>query len=128
LIELFPVLANTEFTHRWGGVLGIPRDWVPGLRFDRVTGVGTLGGYVGEGVAAANLAGQTMADLLRNQVTPRTTLPWVGHSSRYWEPEPFRFVGVRASKRLLTSADDREYKTDKDAKLAVRVSKLLKGA
>ena len=128
LIELFPVLRDTQFTHRWGGVLGIPRDWVPGRRVDRATGVGVLGGYVGEGVAAANLAGRTMADLVRNEVTPRTTLPWVGHKARHWEPEPFRFLGVRSSKRILTAADDREYATDKDAKAAVRISKFLKGA
>ncbi len=128
LIELFPVLRDTQFTHRWGGVLGIPRDWIPGLRFDRATGVGVLGGYVGEGVAAANLAGRTMADLVRNEVTPRTTLPWVGHKSRNWEPEPFRFLGVRSSKRILTTADDREYATDNEANVAVRISKFLKGA
>lgn len=128
LIELLPALRDTEFTHRWGGVLGVPRDWVPGLRFDRATGVGVLGGYVGEGVAAANLAGRTMADLVRNEITPRTTLPWVGHKARYWEPEPFRFLGVRSSRSILGAADDREFATDKDAKVAVGISKFLKGA
>ncbi len=128
LIDMFPMLADVEFTHRWGGVLGIPRDWVPGLRFDRSTGVGVLGGYVGEGVAAANLAGRTMAELIAGENTDRVDLPWVGHTSRRWEPEPFRWLGVRSSRRILGAADDREYATDSEAKLAYRISKILKGA
>lgn len=128
LIDMLPVLKDVTFTHRWGGVLGIPRDWVPGLTFDKRTGVGVLGGYVGEGVAAANLAGRTMADLIHGADTDRTTLPWVGHRARRWEPEPFRFLGVRASRRILAEADDREDKTDSEAKVAYKISQLLKGA
>lgn len=128
LIDMLPVLKDVTFTHRWGGVLGIPRDWVPGLTFDKRTGVGVLGGYVGEGVAAANLAGRTMAELIHGAATERTTLPWVGHRARRWEPEPFRFLGVRASRRILAEADEREDKTDTEAKVAVKISQLLKGA
>ena len=128
LIEMLPVLGDAKFTHRWGGVLGIPRDWVPGLRFDRSSGVGVLGGYVGEGVAAANLAGRTMAELIRGESTDRTSLPWVGHRARNWEPEPFRWLGVRSSRAILATADDREESTDREAKVAYSISKFLKGA
>lgn len=128
LIEMLPVIKDVQFTHRWGGVLGIPRDWVPGLRFDSASGLGVLGGYVGEGVAAANLAGRTMAELIHGEPTERTDLPWVGHTVRNWEPEPFRWLGVRSSRRILAAADDREYTSDQDAKLAYRISKFLKGA
>ncbi len=128
LIDMLPVLGNTQFTHRWGGVLGIPRDWVPGLRFDRSSGVGVLGGYVGEGVAAANLAGRTMAELIRGESTERTSLPWVGHKARSWEPEPFRWLGVRSSRAILATADDREEASDREAKVAYAISKFLKGA
>ena len=128
LIDMLPVLGETQFTHRWGGVLGIPRDWVPGLRFDRSSGVGVLGGYVGEGVAAANLAGRTMAELIRGESTERTSLPWVGHKARSWEPEPFRWLGVRSSRAILATADAREEATDREAKVAYAISKFLKGA
>lgn len=86
LVELLPVLADTTITHRWGGVLGIPRNWVPGVTLDRSRGQGTLGGYVGEGVVAANLGGRTMAELILGEATERTTLPWVGATARRWEP------------------------------------------
>ncbi len=126
LCELFPVVSDVRITHRWGGVLAIPRNWLPGVTYDAAGGVGTLGGYVGEGVAAANLAGRTMADLVSGATTERTTLPWVGVQARKWEPEPLRWLGVRGSRRILVGADDRETKSDTEAKMAVRVAEYLR--
>ncbi len=128
LVQMIPALEGVSITHRWGGVLGIPRNWVPGLRFDRAQGVGVLGGYVGEGVAASKLAGHTMAELITGVDSDRTSLPWVGATSRRWEPEPFRWLGVRASRRILAEADALEEKSDKPANAAVRISRLLRGA
>lgn len=95
LTELFGI--DPPIAHRWGGPLAIPRDWMPsvGLR----DGLGWGGGYVGDGVAAANLAGRTLADLILRRPTPRTGLPWVGHRSRRWEPEPVRWLGINAALR-----------------------------
>ena len=58
------------------------------------TGEGVLGGYIGEGVAASNLAGRTMGELVAERDTERTSLPWVGVSSRRWAPEPLRFESL----------------------------------
>jgi hypothetical protein len=76
-------------------VLAVPRDWEASVVLDRATGLGWAGGYVGHGVTATNLAGRTLADLVLENRTPRTELPWVGHRSRNWEPEPMRWLGVR---------------------------------
>jgi glycine/D-amino acid oxidase-like deaminating enzyme len=94
---------DPPIAYRWGGPLAIPRDWMPsvGLR----DGFGWGGGYVGDGVAAANLAGRTLADLILKRDTPRTTLPWVGHTSRRWEPEPLRWLGVNAGLRGTSLLD-----------------------
>lgn len=127
LVDLFPVLEDVEITHRWGGVLGIPRNWTPGVRFDPETGVGTLGGYVGEGVAASNLAGRTLAELVTRTDSERVDLPWVGVTSRKWEPEPLRWIGVRASRRIMSSADDIEFRTDKEARRSIWLAHLLRG-
>ena len=35
LADLFPVLGGVEITHRWGGPLGLPRDWHPSVGLDR---------------------------------------------------------------------------------------------
>ena len=126
LVEMLPQLADARITHRWGGVLGIPRNWLPGVHFDLRTGQGVLGGYVGEGVAASNLAGRTMAELICERDTERTSLPWVGVTSRRWEPEPLRWLGVRVSRALLGVADDRELRTGKPDRLMSGIAKLLR--
>ena len=64
LRDLLPQLDGIRFTHAWGGPLGIARDWHPSVTWDPVTRTGRAGGYVGDGVAASNLAGRTLADLV----------------------------------------------------------------
>ena len=110
LLELFPALSGVEITHRWGGVLGVTRDWMPFLQFDARTGLGAAGGYSGNGVAAANLAGRTFADLVLREATERTSFPWVNHSSRKWEPEPLRWLGAQGVRRVGEWADAVEKK------------------
>lgn len=108
LIELFPVLGDVRITHRWGGPLGVPRDFHPSVRFDPTTGMASGGGYVGDGVAASSLAGRTLADLILRRDTERTHLSWVSHTSRRWEPEPLRWLGVNAGRVLASSVDRTE--------------------
>jgi glycine/D-amino acid oxidase-like deaminating enzyme len=108
LAEFFPALQGVAITHRWGGAMGIPRDFKPFVRFDAQSGMGAAGGYVGNGVAASNLAGRTLADLVSGRETERTTHPWVQHRSPRWEPEPLRWLAVNASLRMGAAADRRE--------------------
>jgi hypothetical protein len=82
---------------------------------------------VGEGVAPSNLAGRTLADLITDTRSERTDLPWVGVTSRRWEPEPLRWVGVRTSRRIMASADDIEYRTGKEARRSIWLARLLRG-
>ena len=111
LVEIFPVLADVEITHRWGGVLGAPRNWIPSVRFDRDRGFGTAGGYVGEGVAPSNLAGRTLADLVTGTDSDLVDLAWVGIESRRWEPEPLRWLGIRGTRAVMGWADRKEFRT-----------------
>lgn len=108
LHDLLPQLRDVPVTHHWGGPLGIPRDWHPSVALDRSTGIGHAGGYVGEGVATSHLAGATLADLVLGHDTERSRLGWVGHRSRRWEPEPFRWLAVNAAMRLTESVDRSE--------------------
>lgn len=127
LRSLLPDLGNVTFTHSWGGPLGIARDWHPSVGFDPATGLGAAGGYVGDGVAASQLAGATLADLLLGRDTTRTRLPWVGHRSRPWEPEPFRWLGVNAGLQLAKAADAEESHTGKPARTAYLLDRLTGG-
>lgn len=127
LVELFPVLAGTRVTHAWGGPLGIPRDWCASVGLDPGTGLGWAGGYVGDGVATSNLAGRTLRDLVLGRETALTRLPWVGHESRSWEPEPLRWLGINAGLRAMTVADAEERLTRRQSVVARAVAPLLGG-
>jgi len=105
LSELFPSASGVGVAQRWGGPLGVPRDWFSSVGLDRRTGVGWAGGYVGDGVASSNLAGRTLADLVTGRESDLVGLPWVDHRSRRWEPEPWRWLGINAMLRLSRSAD-----------------------
>ena len=94
LKALFPALGGARITHTWGGCLGVPRDWFTSVGYDRQAGMAWAGGYVGDGVATTNLAGRTLADLITGADHELAHLPWVGHVSRRWEPEPLRWLGV----------------------------------
>ncbi|MEU9377549.1 FAD-dependent oxidoreductase [Streptomyces sp. NPDC048255] len=127
LTSFFPILAGTEITHAWSGVLGVPRDWCATVTLDRATGLGWAGGYVGSGVATANLAARTLRDLVQGESTDLTTLPWVNHRVRRWEPEPFRWLGVQALYTAYRAADRHETATHTPtttplARLADRIS------
>jgi hypothetical protein len=125
LAELFPAVANAKVTHTWGGPLGVARDWMASAGLDRKTGIAWAGGYVGDGVGTTNLAGRTLADLITNQETAVTKLPWVNHKSPNWEVEPLRWIGANAGLQIMSRADHAEDKTGKPSKLAGIVSKLL---
>ena len=124
LRDMLPALGVAAFTHAWGGPLGIARDWHPSVGHDPATGSGWAGGYVGDGVATANLAGRTLADLVTGADSALTRLPWVGHRSRRWEPEPARWLGVNAGLRLATLADTEERLTRRPAVLGRALSAL----
>ncbi|MDT3441161.1 MULTISPECIES: FAD-binding oxidoreductase [unclassified Pseudofrankia] len=121
---LFPAAARAEITHRWGGPLGVPRDWAPSVRFDPATGLGSGGGYVGDGVAASALAGRTLAELVAGLDTPNTRLPWVNRRTRPWEPEPLRWLGVNAGRLGAATADARENRTGRPSHLGKAVDRL----
>jgi glycine/D-amino acid oxidase-like deaminating enzyme len=108
LDSMFPVLRDHGVSHRWGGALGVPRDWRPSVGLDRKRGLGWAGGYVGEGVAASNLAARTLADLVLGRDSDLTTLPLVGPSFPPWEPEPLRWLGVTGVRRLGEALDAAE--------------------
>jgi glycine/D-amino acid oxidase-like deaminating enzyme len=106
--KLFPAAADARVEHAWCGVLGVPRDWCSTVHLDHDSGLGWAGGYVGNGVTTANLAGRTLRDLLLREETELTRLPWVDRQVRQWEPEPLRWIGVHLIYALYRTADRRE--------------------
>ena len=92
--------------------------WQPSVTVDHRKGVAWAGGYVGDGVNTAHLAGQTLAELITKTETERTSLPWVNHAWPRWEPEPLRWVGINAGLALTKSADRTEERTGKHSRKA----------
>ncbi len=117
LTTLLPALEGVRFTHAWGGPLGIHRDWHPSVTWDPATRTGRAGGYVGDGVAATNLAGRTLADLVLGRPSPLTELPWVGHRSPSWEREPLRWLGINGTLQLARVADLEEDRTGRPSRV-----------
>ncbi|WP_084124651.1 FAD-binding oxidoreductase [Demequina sp. NBRC 110054] len=127
IVAMLPQLTGVRFTHAWGGALGVARDWHASVGLDQSTGLAWAGGYVGDGVTTTNLAGRTLRDLILGQDTELTGLPWVGHRSRRWEPEPLRWLGVNAGLQALTAADGEERLTGRPSIVARAMAPLLGG-
>jgi glycine/D-amino acid oxidase-like deaminating enzyme len=125
LVDLFPLTRDAAITHRWGGALGIARDWTASVGLDRATGLGWAGGYVGDGVTTTNLAGRTLADLVLGRDTDLTRLPWVGHRSPAWEPEPLRWLGINVGLRAMSLADREEARTGRESRIARLVAPFI---
>ena len=125
LRRMFPAAAGAGIAHAWCGVLGVPRDWCATVTYHPASGMGWAGGYTGTGVAAANLAGRTLADLVTGEKSELTTLPWVGHRSRTWEPEPARWAGVHGLYALYRLADRLESAPDGAGTAQVRAGEAL---
>lgn len=107
--ETFPQLEGVKFTHMWGGVIDTSS------RFSVFWGRALSGrvayalGYTGLGVAAARFGAAVMLDLLDGRRSVATQLEFVKSRPMPFPPEPFRFVGIQATRWSL----DREDKTGK---------------
>ena len=127
LRELFPTLSG-EITHQWGGPLGMPRDLMPSVALDFGTGIGSAGGYTGDGVTLSYVAGNALADLITKPAvtTEFTRLPFVQHHSKKWEIEPFRWLGVNTGLALAKRADHVENKKGSVSKASSLLGRLLR--
>jgi glycine/D-amino acid oxidase-like deaminating enzyme len=108
LEEMLPQTVGVDIERAWCGVLAVPRDWCASVDLDPASGLGAAGGYVGHGVTSTNLAGRTLRDLVLRHDTDLTRMPWVGHRTRRWEPEPLRWLGVRSLYVAYRLADQHE--------------------
>ncbi len=124
LVAMFPVLHGIGLAHAWSGVLGVPRDWCVSVDADPSSGLAWAGGYVGEGVAAANLAARTLRDLILGEPTQLTSLPWVGRQPRRWEPEPLRWAAIHGVYALYRQADRLERGAARPSRLGSLVDAL----
>lgn len=128
LQSMFPAISGASVQHTWSGVLGVPRDWCASVRFDRSTGLASAGGYVGHGLTGTNLAARTLRDLILEQDSELTRLPWVGRKARRWEPEPIRWIGAASLYAAYRYADRQEAASSQPATaLTGHIANLISG-
>ncbi|QCP54184.1 FAD-dependent oxidoreductase [Trinickia violacea] len=127
MLEFFPDLADARITHRWGGALGVSRDWCPTVSMDKDARIAWAGNYVGDGVATSNLAGRILRNLILDRNDEINRLPVVNHRSPAWEPEPFRWIGVNGGLTAAGFSDLEERVTNQPSRTA-RVLEKLTGA
>lgn len=72
------------------------------------TGITHVGGYAGQGPAAACVAGRTVADLITERQSEFTALLWVRPMPRRGEPEPLRWIGANGLYEAYSIADRME--------------------
>ncbi len=103
--QTFPQLRGVQFSHMWGGAIDTSSRFT--VFWGRALGgrVSYALGYTGLGVAASRFGAATMLDLLygRRSVATQTSLvrekPWP------FPPEPFRFLGIQATRWSLDRED-----------------------
>ena len=124
VLEWFPVLRGIRFTHHWGGSVGMPRDWMPMVAFDRGAKIATARGYTGQGVSTTNLAGRILAELISGQRTDLAALPIAERQSPSWEVEPLRWLAVRYMQDAFRRIDNAG-KQGKPAPLDAHLAKYI---
>lgn len=127
LTRFFPAARGVAIEQAWSGVLGVPRDWCSTVSVDPRSGLGWAGGYVGSGVTTTNLAARTLRDLVLGESTELTTLPWVDHRVRRWEPEPFRWIGVHGLYAAYHFADVKERAGRATTSPVARIANVISG-
>lgn len=125
LVEMFPQLSDVEVSHTWGGALALPRDWTVSVGYDRSRGYAWSGGYLGDGVTMSFTGGRILAELITGKRSALSDLPWVGHASRRWEPEPLRWLGISAGLRAMSWADASEARCGRPSRIADVINGVL---
>ncbi len=106
IAEVFPSLAGVPTAHHWGGPVSFPLDFFPAIGYlgkDRRVTYSL--GYMGWGVPLATMAGQILRDLVREERSELTELPFVNRRVIPLPPEPLRFAFVQAV-RVAMQAED----------------------
>ncbi|MBN8841938.1 MAG: FAD-dependent oxidoreductase [Sphingomonadales bacterium] len=107
LLEWWPTLEGVDFTHRWAGYLGIPRDWLPSVHFDADRRIGHSYGYTGHGVITSAICARALAGLVAGRQAGAHA-PYVREQAPNWEVEPLRWAGIRYVQNAFLRMDKAE--------------------
>ena len=103
--DTFPQLEGLKFTHAWGGVIDTCS------RFCVFWGSAMQGrvaysvGYTGLGVASTRFGAEVMLDSIDGKRSKATETEFVKSKPLPFPPEPFRFIGIQATRYSLNRED-----------------------
>ena len=103
--ETFPQLEDVRFSHIWGGAIDTCS------RFCVFWGTAMSGrvayalGYTGLGVASTRFGAAVMLDLLDDRRSVATSTSFVKDKPLPFPPEPFRYLGIQATRWSLGRED-----------------------
>ena len=101
----FPQLDGVKFSHMWGAPIDTCSRYSVFWGTHYKDRVAYAIGYTGLGVAASRFGGEVMLDLLAGSSTRATQTEFVQTKPRPCPPEPFRFIGIQATKWSLDYED-----------------------
>jgi glycine/D-amino acid oxidase-like deaminating enzyme len=103
--ETFPQLEGVRFSHMWGGAIDTCSRFC--VFWGRAMGgrVTYALGYTGLGVAASRFGAEVMLDLIDGRRTRATATDFVRTKPVPFPPEPFRFIGIQATRWSLDRED-----------------------
>jgi glycine/D-amino acid oxidase-like deaminating enzyme len=112
LKQFFPSLTDVQFTHRWGGVLGVTIDMFPTFGTGGEHGsIFHASGYSGHGVSLSNYAGHVLAPHVLRQLGKFTgnsepaTPFFYGRKPMWLPPDPMRWAGMQVYRWVLNAQD-----------------------
>lgn len=103
--ETFPQLEGIRFSHAWGGAIDTCSRfsvfWDTALRGTTAYAIG----YTGLGTASSRFGASVMLDLLDGVDSEATRTRFVRSRPTPFPPEPFRFLGIQATRWSLHRED-----------------------
>jgi glycine/D-amino acid oxidase-like deaminating enzyme len=101
----FPQLEGLHWSHVWGGAIDTCTRF--SVFWDTAMGgrVAYAGGYTGLGTAASRFGAEVTLDLLEGRRTERSDTEFVRKKPLPWPPEPFRYIGIQATRWSLDRED-----------------------
>ncbi len=103
--QTFPQLEDVKFSHVWGGAIDTSTRFSVFFGTAMSNRVAYALGYTGLGVAATRFAATVMLDMLHGRRSIATQTDFVKSKPLPFPPEPFRFVGIQATRWSLARED-----------------------
>ncbi len=103
--DTFPQLDGIQFSHIWGGVIDTSSRFCVFVGRAMSGRVAYALGYTGLGVASSRFGASVMLDLLGGRNTVATRTEFVRQKPIPFPPEPFKFLGIKATQMSMKHED-----------------------